>query len=162
MTTPNQQDPGAGHAIESVPIDAPPPPQILEPAPQQQQQEPALLTLGALQVTQTHIFTPLGALPLADSNVTFIDQTRQTSKTPTWAIVLTVITVWFFLLGLLFLMAKEVSTSGYVSVTVQHRDGRSYTEHVPVSSAYQRDQVIAQASWIQQAAASATWRNGSS
>lgn len=39
------------------------------------------------------------ALPLVDSNVTFIDHTRQCSKTPTRAIVLTVITVWLFLLG---------------------------------------------------------------
>lgn len=158
MTTPSEQDPIAGPAAETAPPDASLPSQVLEPAPLQQQQ-PALLTMGALQVTQTHIFTPLGALPLVDSNVTFIDQTRQTSKTPTWAIVLTIITVWFFLLGLLFLMAKEVTTSGYVSVTIQHRDGRSYTEHVPVSSAYRRDQVIAQAGWMQQAAASATWRN---
>ena len=158
MTTPDEQDPVVGQVIEPVPTEAPSPPEVHQPA--QQQQAPALLTLGALQVTDSHIFTPLGALPLTDSNVTFVDQTRDATKIPTWAIVLTIVTVWFFLLGLLFLLAKETRTAGYVSITVQHRDGRSYTEHVAVSSAYHRDQVIAQAKWMQQAAASATWRDG--
>lgn len=81
--------------------------------------------------------------------MTSVDQTRATTKIPTWAIVLT---VWFFLLELLFLLAKVTRTAGYVSITVQHRDGRAYTEHVAVSSAYQRDQAIAQAQRMQQTA----------
>lgn len=134
---------------------------------QQPQQQPeqaqaataALLTLGSMRITDSWVYTPVGTFPLAGSNVTFFDQTRTTSKIPTWAIVLTIVTVWFFLIGLLFLLAKEEVTTGYVSVTVQHRDGRMHTEHIAVHSAAQRDQIIAQASWLQQAIAAATWRD---
>lgn len=117
-----------------------------------------LLVIGAMQITATHVFTPAGPIPLASSHVSFVDQSRTTSKIPAWAIVLAIITAWFFLLGLLFLLAKEEQTEGYVSIVVQGRDGRGYTEHVRVNSPTHRDQVVAQAQWLQQLSASANWR----
>lgn len=120
-----------------------------------------LLAIGALQVTATHVYTPAGRIALSSSHVTFVDQTRTTSKIPTWAIVLTIITVWFFFIGLLFLLVREHSTEGYVSITVQDRDGRAYTEHILAASPQHRDQIIAQAQWLQQIASTAAWRGSS-
>lgn len=139
---------------EMVPAPGPMSTQPAAAAPHQQ----VLLALGAMYITATHVHTPAGPIALASSHVSFLDQTRTTTKIPTWAIVLTVITVWFFLLGLLFLLAKEQRTEGYVSITVQDREGRAYTEHVRVASMAHRDQVIAQAQWLQQLASSAGWR----
>ena len=44
---------------------------------------------------------------------------QTTQAIPVWAIVLTILFVWFCLLGLLFLLAKETRTTGWVQVTVQ-------------------------------------------
>jgi hypothetical protein len=55
---------------------------------------------------------------------------------PTWAIVMTVIGVFFCLLGLLFLLVKEERTEGWVQIVVQG-PGFLHQTQLPVSSVLQ-------------------------
>lgn len=81
--------------------------------------EPILISLGDISVTQHSVITPNGTYPLAGTNWMVQDNSIATRHIPTWAIVVTVITVWFFLLGLLFLLVHETRVQGYVQVIVQ-------------------------------------------
>jgi hypothetical protein len=59
------------------------------------------------------------------------DLSTTTTGIPVWAIVCTIVFVWFFLLGLLFLLAKETKTQGVVQVTVQGPNFVHFTQ-IPV------------------------------
>ncbi|WP_135849147.1 hypothetical protein [Serinibacter arcticus] len=112
---------------------------------------PFLVQLGDLRVTHTEIVTPSGSMSLTEADVWVVDQTIATQKTPTWAVVMAVITAWFALLGLLFLLAKEPVVQGYVIVTVES-GGRRHVMHVPIANAAQRADVMQRAAYIQQLA----------
>lgn len=87
------------------------------PAPGQPEQ--FVLTIGDIGVSPSWVVTPNGTAPLRQSQWTAQDRTFTTQTTPTWAIVMAVLGFLFCLLGLLFLLAKESQTSGYVEVTVR-------------------------------------------
>lgn len=109
---------------------------------------PYLVSIGNMHATQHHLVTPGGTWGLADVNVTTNDQTQVTTHTPVWAIVMVVLFIWFFLLSLLFLLARESRVQGFISVTV-FVDGRSYVENVPVWDAAQRADVYNRVAYLQ-------------
>jgi hypothetical protein len=95
--------------------------------------EPVLVTIGDISVTQSQVFTPSGSRPLGEVSWTVTDGSVTTSGIPVWAIIATIITFWFFLLGLLFLLVKETTTRGAMQVTV-FGPGFVHTTNVPVIS----------------------------
>lgn len=92
-------------------------------APQAQQapygQEPVLLWIGDIGVTQHWVVTPNGAAPLAGSQWIVRDGTRVEERIPPYAIVLAILFALACLLGLLFLLMKERHVVGFVEVTVR-------------------------------------------
>lgn len=120
---------------------------------------PVLVSIGSVGVSQDRIVTPSGTWPTAQVNITAQDQTTATSSIPVWAIVMTVITVWFFLLGLLFLLAKERRTQGNVSVSIWAANGQSHTEFVQVYSEEQRADVFNRVAYAQNVIGQARWRD---
>lgn len=81
--------------------------------------EEPLVTIGDIVVSRSWVVTPSGTQPVGSVTWSVTDMTTTTSGIPTWAVICTIIFVWFFLLGLLFLLAKETKTRGAVQVTVQ-------------------------------------------
>lgn len=110
---------------------------------------PTLVHVGNVTANDAWVVTPAGTWPIADVNVTTVDQTTTTTHTPAWAIVMVVVFIWFFLLSLLFLLAREVRVGGYVAIHIAARNGQTYTEQVPVYSAQQRADVFARAGYLQ-------------
>jgi len=90
--------------------------------------EPVLVTVGDMVVSQHWAVTPNGTFPLAGSTWTVTNQTSVTEGIPAWAIVMTVLFVWICFLGLLFLLVKERRLSGWVTVTVQSPAGYHATQ----------------------------------
>ncbi|WP_188896419.1 hypothetical protein [Microlunatus endophyticus] len=111
--------------------------------------EPFLVSIGNIHATERHVVTPAGAWPIADVNIASVDQTSMSTRTPTWAVVLAIALVWFFLLSLLFLLAKESRLQGYIAVTVTTPRGQSYVEQVPVANGKARYEVFNRVSYLQ-------------
>ncbi|MGO4489177.1 hypothetical protein [Microbacterium sp. 2RAF4] len=111
--------------------------------------QPYLVSIGNVHATQEWVVTPAGSWRAASINVTTQDQTATTTHTPGWAIVMVVLFIWFFLLSLLFLLAREVRVTGYVNVTIWGPEGQSYTENVPVWNAAQRADVFNRVAYLQ-------------
>jgi hypothetical protein len=65
------------------------------------------------------VVTPNGNAELAGSQWLLIDRTTTENKIPTWAIVLTIVFTLLCLVGLLFLLVKETTVTGYVEVSVR-------------------------------------------
>src|ERR1700712_6030112 len=107
-----------------------------------------LVSFGNVHATDYWIVTPAGSWPLADVNVTSHDQTATTTHTPAWAIVMVILFIWFFLLSLLFLFARETRVSGYIAVHIQS-GGQSFTEQIPVNDAHQRADVLQRVAYLQ-------------
>lgn len=118
------------------------------PIPQQPLPPQPLVSIGNVHATQDWVITPGGSWPLADVNVSTSDQTAVTTHTPAWAIVLVVVFIWFFLLSLLFLLARERRVGGYIAVTVSC-NGQWYTEQVPVGDEFQRADVLNRVAYLQ-------------
>jgi hypothetical protein len=97
-------------------------PQPPVPSPGHAAQEPILLWIGDIGVSQHWVVTPNGNAPLAGSQWIVRDGTRVEESIPGYAIALAIIFFIFCLLGLLFLLIKERRTSGYVEVTVRAGD----------------------------------------
>jgi hypothetical protein len=142
---------------------APPPPEVSPPAvvpPSSALQspdatDPIVLTIGDIGVTRNWVVTPNGTARLGGSQWIARDMTRTESKIPTWAIVLAVVFALVCLLGLLFLLAKEKYTTGYVEVSVQ-AGNLFHATQIPVSSQYQVAQIRQQVSQAQTLAAAAS------
>jgi hypothetical protein len=117
--------------------------------------DPTVLTIGDIGVTRNWVVTPNGTARLGGSQWIARDMTRTESKIPTWAIVLAVIFALVCLLGLLFLLAKEKHTTGYVEVSVQ-AGNLFHATQIPVSSQYQVAQIRQQVSQAQTLAAAAS------
>lgn len=111
--------------------------------------EPVLVSIGNIHATEHHIVTPVGTWPIADVNIASVDQTSTSSRTPTWAVVLAITLVWFFLLSLLFLLAKETRLQGYIAVTVTTSRGQSYVEQLPVANGKARFEVFNRVTYLQ-------------
>ena len=111
-----------------------------------------LTTIGDIGITNDTIVTPVGSAPLRASQWMVSDMTRTESKIPTWAIVCAIVFALACLLGLLFLLAKEQQTTGFVGVSVRSED-LSHQTSVPVSSPEQVVYVRQQVSYAQSLAA---------
>ncbi|MEU6116052.1 hypothetical protein ABZ840_16180 [Streptomyces sp. NPDC047117] len=91
-----------------------------------------LLMLGDITVIPDGILTPVGQLPLKGAVWTVQDMSRTEEKIPTHAIVLAVVFFVFCFLGLLFLLMKEKSTTGYIQVAV-HSGGKYHAAMIPAT-----------------------------
>ncbi len=111
-----------------------------------------LVQLGDISVTSTTIYTPVGPMPLKNSQWTIVDHWTVERKIPTWAIVLAIVGAFVVcLLSLLFLLAKETVYRGSVQVTVSS-GGRSHTTFVPIYNHAQVNHVHQQVQWLRSAA----------
>ena len=81
--------------------------------------EPVLVEIGDIGVTQSTVITPSGTAPVGQTTFLLTDMSITREEIPTWAVVCAVIFFVFCLLGLLFLLAKERRTEGYVQIVVQ-------------------------------------------
>jgi hypothetical protein len=99
-----------------------------------------LLTIGDIGVTPSLVVTPNGNAPLAGSQWIAMDMSRTEKRIPSWAIVLAVVLAFACLIGLLFLLVKEETTTGYVEVSVRSGDLYHRTQ-IPVFDQTQIGQV---------------------
>lgn len=106
-----------------------------------------MLQLGDITVTRSWVVTPNGTRGLRGTTWIATDNSRVEQAIPTWAIVLAIVFALLCLLGLLFLLAKETRTTGYVQVTVQAPDFYHATQ-IPVSAP-------TQVAWVRQQVAQA-------
>ncbi|GAA1161079.1 hypothetical protein GCM10009654_16880 [Streptomyces hebeiensis] len=91
-----------------------------------------LLSIGDITVVNDSIVTPSGTLPLRGAVWNATDMSRTEEKIPTHAIVLAVVFFLFCLLGLLFLLMKEKTTTGFIQVTVTS-GGKHHATMVPAT-----------------------------
>lgn len=82
------------------------------------QPEQWLATIGDISISQHWVMTPTGPHPIRGSVWTVDDMSHYQESISTAGIVLTVVFVWFCLLGLLFLLMKDRRMVGYIQVTV--------------------------------------------
>lgn len=92
-----------------------------------------MVTIGDIACTATDVLTPAGRAPINAATWTFTDMSRTTRTIPVWAVVCAIVFFLFCLLGLLFLLAKEDRTDGWVQVTVQ-APGLLHVTQIPVTS----------------------------
>ena len=120
-----------------------------ESAPSVQQSETVVLTVGDIGVSPHWVVTPNGTAPLAGTTWIARDQTRTESKIANWALVTGIIVAIFTCgLGLLFLLVKEKTTTGYVEVTVQG-ERLFHATQIPVASEFDVARVRQQVSQAQ-------------
>ena len=93
----------------------PPPPPGMMPPPGN---DPVLLSIGDISVTQTHVQVPQGRFPVHGTTWAVQDSTQVSESIPPVAIILTIVFVWFCLIGLLFLLMKQKRYTGFVTITV--------------------------------------------
>jgi hypothetical protein len=100
-----------------------------------------LLTIGDIGITHDQrVVTPNGVAPLAGSSWIVQDNSQTTKETPTWAVVLCVLTALETCgLGLLFLLVKNQKTTGSVQVQVRSEKLFHMTQ-IPVVSPVQAPQ----------------------
>ena len=114
--------------------------------------------LGRISANEYWVTTPVGSWELKDVTVSTYDQTVVASRIPTWAVVAAIVTAFFFLIGLLFLLAKEDSISGHVSLTISTTEGHTYTELIPVFSEQSHHDTISRVNYLQSLVAHARAR----
>ncbi|MEW2413621.1 hypothetical protein AB0953_07850 [Streptomyces sp. NPDC046866] len=90
------------------------------------------LALGDITIAGDQIITPSGTMPLKGAMWNAQDLSRTETKIPPHAIVLAIIFFLFCLLGLLFLLMKERTTTGYIQVTVTS-GGRHHSTMIPAT-----------------------------
>jgi hypothetical protein len=124
-------------------------------------QEQVLVVIGDMAVTPTRVMTPAGPHPLGGTHWIVQENVQHSESTPTWAIVLAIVTVvlfiWLFLLGLLgllFLLAKERKTTGYVQVSVQG-PGFFHATQMPVYNPLHVGHIHQQVNYVRGIAAAA-------
>ncbi|MFD7786945.1 hypothetical protein ACFV4Q_28225 [Streptomyces nojiriensis] len=101
------------------------------------------LSLGDITVAGDQIITPSGNMPLRGAMWNATDFSRTEEKIPPHAIVLAIIFFLFCLLGLLFLLMKQKTTTGYIQVTVTS-GGRHHSTMIPAVDAYTYQWVMGQ------------------
>ncbi|WP_232665671.1 hypothetical protein [Pseudonocardia sp. TRM90224] len=117
-------------------------------------QDPTLVTIADISVTQHWVITPSGTCALRDARWTFSDLSRTHQAIPAWAIVCAVIFALFCLLGLLFLLVKEERTDGFVQVLVQG-PRLLHTVQIPVYAVHQVWDVNQRVNYVRSLAAAA-------
>lgn len=98
------------------------------------------LTIGDIGITSqppVQVVTPNGVIPLRGAQWMFADRSMTTEKIPTWAIVCAICFAVFCLLGLLFLLVKERTTTGAVEVVVRNDSNFYYVTQIPVNNVVQ-------------------------
>jgi hypothetical protein len=137
-----------GPSLAPIPVTAPYPVTTPYPVGAPLAAEPVIAQIGEIQVTSTRIRTPAGEFPLRGSRWDVTDQWVAEQKTPTWAIVLTI--VGFFcltLLSLLFLLAKETVYRGVVQVRVSNGP-YVYVSRIPVTNQALVQQIYQQVNYV--------------
>ncbi|MER7637956.1 hypothetical protein [Streptomyces sp. NPDC126522] len=118
----------------------------------QQQPQPGfaapLLTLGDIAVNGDTIVSPAGPMPLRGAVWTATDMSRTEERIPPHAIVLAILFFLLCFIGLLFLLMKERTTTGFVQVSV-NSGGRHHSTMIPVQSRNQVVHVLNQVSYAQ-------------
>src|SRR5687768_11580322 len=76
-----------------------------------------LVTIGDMACTESTVITPAGTFPLKGTTWIVSNQTQTSERIPPHAIVLAIVFFLFCLLGLLFLLMKERTTTGFVQVS---------------------------------------------
>lgn len=117
-----------------------------------QAHEPVRVRLGDISVSDTRVQTPVGVFPLRGTVWTVSNLSYVSEAIPTWAIVMTILTVLLCLIGLLFLLVKERRVRGAVQVSVQG-PGLSYSAYLPVYNELAVFQVNHSVDWIRSQAA---------
>jgi hypothetical protein len=115
--------------------------------------QPVIAQIGEITVTSQTVRTPVGDLPLAGSSWHVTDYWQVEQKTPTWAIVLSI--VGFFCLtvfSLLFLLVKETVYRGTVQVTVSNGPWQ-YVARIPVTDQAQVHYINHQVNYVRSLAA---------
>jgi hypothetical protein len=123
--------------------------------PHQPQQEQPLVTIGDIVFSKSWVVTPNGTRPIAGTQLIVSDYSRTESRMPTWAIVLAVIGAFFFLLGLLFLLVRERTTTGYIHVSLTNGDLVHATQ-VPAVTAFTSQEVQQRVDYARQLVAAAS------
>ena len=95
--------------------------------------EQQLAAIGDIGVSQHWVITPTGAYPIRGSVWTVTDMSHWQERVSPAGVVLCVIFILFCLLGLLFLLIKERTISGYIQVTVQG-NGFHHSTLIPATS----------------------------
>lgn len=108
-----------------------------------------LVQIGAISANDHWIVTPVGTWKTSEVSVVSTDQTATTTHTPAWAIVLVILFIWFLLLSLLFLLARERRISGFVSVQVLGPNGQVHAQQIPVASDAARWDVLNRVNYLQ-------------
>ena len=124
------------------------------PVPAPATPEATLVQIGDVVFSKSWVVTPVGARPIQGTQLFVTDLSRTESKIPTWAIVLAVILAFFFLLGLLFLLARETRTVGYLQVTVQNGD-LVYATQIPAPNPYVAQDINGRVTYARQLIAAA-------
>ncbi|MGH3712796.1 MAG: hypothetical protein ACRDT4_04960 [Micromonosporaceae bacterium] len=94
-------------------------PNLPVPADHYAQHEPVIMVIGDIQISQRYVTVPSGRYPLKGTTWAVQDSTQVSESIPAYAIVLTLLTIWFLcIFGLLFLLIKQKKVTGFVSVTV--------------------------------------------
>ncbi|MCS0637685.1 hypothetical protein NX801_18850 [Streptomyces sp. LP05-1] len=91
-----------------------------------------LVSLGDITVLSDSIVTPSGTLPLKGAVWNATDMSRTEEKIPPQAVVLAVVFFLVCFLGLLFLLWKEKTTTGFIQVTVTS-GGRHHSTMIPAT-----------------------------
>ncbi|RYJ24893.1 hypothetical protein CU044_4804 [Streptomyces sp. L-9-10] len=105
-----------------------------------------LVSIGDITVVGDSIITPSGTLPLRGAVWNATDMSRTEEKIPTHAIILAVVFFVFCLLGLLFLLMKEKTTTGFIQVTVTS-GGKHHATMIPANHAGTFQMVMGQISY---------------
>ncbi|MEU6562134.1 hypothetical protein [Nocardia nova] len=89
------------------------------------------LAIGDIGITDRTVVTPSGTFALRGAIWTVTDMSQSSERIPPWAIVMAILFFPLCFLGLLFLLVKERTLTGFVQVTVA-ADGRFHSTMVPV------------------------------
>ena len=76
-------------------------------------------TIGDINISRYWVSTPSGQYPIRGTTWAVADMTHWREGVSPAGVVLCIIFIWFCLLGLLFLLLKDRTITGYVQVTVQ-------------------------------------------
>ncbi|MET7712552.1 hypothetical protein [Streptomyces sp. NPDC005407] len=102
-----------------------------------------LVSIGDITVMGDSIVTPAGTLALRGAVWNATDMSRTEEKIPTHAIVLAIVFFIFCLLGLLFLLMKEKTTTGFIQVTVTS-GGKHHSTMIPAQGPHTFQTVMGQ------------------
>jgi hypothetical protein len=97
------------------------------------QPESYVTAIGDIGISPHWVSTPSGQFPLRGTIWTVTDLTQRHERIAPAGIILAILFVWACLLGLLFLLMKERSVSGYVQVAVQG-NGFHHTTMIPATN----------------------------